>query len=189
MLTWYILRKHWPSLYDPSFVSQCQWCYTEQLSGSGLTGLAVTDKVNEGCESPVCWRAEHLVWGRGGGGTSTLYKHTCPSVPVPDEAGTLLIYAWMNCCCSGEDGTARMWLFAPVHQKTKNTLLLLFLDISNSQLRQHVCCLLRRHAWSNSGFLIFELSNFNIEQFLQVSFSCTLTYRTYTCLHISRCFF
>lgn len=96
------------------------------VSTSRLAGLAVTDKVSEAAkrwELPMCWQAEHLVlsWG-----TSTLCKHICASIPVPVKAGWRLNYAWMSSISFSEDSTPSPWLFAPVHQPTKNTPLSCF---------------------------------------------------------------
>lgn len=116
-------RMRWPTVYKQTFISQCQWCWPDQVSGFSL---AIRDKVREmgSCQEV---RVTHVLTSRAPGfrftGTSTL----CPLVPVPVQ-GTRdgLIYAWMNCYSVSKDSTPSPWLFAPVHQQTKNTLLSCF---------------------------------------------------------------
>lgn len=80
MLNEYDPRIHWPRAYEQPFISQCQWCWPDQASGSSLAGLAAGDKVSEvggGQEVRVTYVLSRVA------GTSILCKHICPSVPVP----------------------------------------------------------------------------------------------------------
>lgn len=40
-------RMQWPTGYEQTFISQCQWCWPDQASGFSLAGLAIRDKVSE----------------------------------------------------------------------------------------------------------------------------------------------